>query len=303
MTRHILVIKLSALGDFVQNFGLMRAIRDHHPHDTITLLTTKPYAQMAEKSGYFDHIITDKRPKFFDIKGWASLKKQLKSLSLDCVYDLQNNDRSRLYHSVLMPRIVKRIGLEKRADKNNLAFYRHKEMLEKQANITHIEIDSMGWMHEYAQQFVLPDNYALIVPGCAPTRPEKRWSAQGYIQLCQSLNERDITPVLLGTKDEQEIINQIISSAPYCVDLCGKTSLYDIPYLAQNALISIGNDTGPMHMIGPTGCKSLVLFSGYIEPKRHAPLGGNVHTIQEKELSDLKSDKVIDTAFAFLPQN
>ncbi|MEP0337122.1 MAG: lipopolysaccharide heptosyltransferase family protein, partial [Alphaproteobacteria bacterium] len=40
--RNILVIKLSALGDFVQALGPMQAIRAHHPGARVDLLTTPP---------------------------------------------------------------------------------------------------------------------------------------------------------------------------------------------------------------------------------------------------------------------
>jgi hypothetical protein len=42
-TARILVIKLSALGDFIQATGPMKAIRTHHPDARITLLTTAPF--------------------------------------------------------------------------------------------------------------------------------------------------------------------------------------------------------------------------------------------------------------------
>src|SRR6266568_4059670 len=43
----ILVIKLGALGDFVQALGPAAAIRAHHPEAAITLLTTAPFAELA----------------------------------------------------------------------------------------------------------------------------------------------------------------------------------------------------------------------------------------------------------------
>jgi len=50
----ILVIKLGALGDFVQALGPFAAIRAHHPAADIVLLTTRPYADLGRASGYFD---------------------------------------------------------------------------------------------------------------------------------------------------------------------------------------------------------------------------------------------------------
>ena len=59
----ILVIKLAALGDVVLAFSAMKRIRIAHPDAEITLLTTPPYAGLAEASGLFDHVQTDGRPR------------------------------------------------------------------------------------------------------------------------------------------------------------------------------------------------------------------------------------------------
>ena len=75
--QNILVIKLGALGDFIQSLGPMRAIRQAHPDAKITLLTTSPFENFAEKSGYFDSIVLDKRPKWYHYKEWRHLKEFL----------------------------------------------------------------------------------------------------------------------------------------------------------------------------------------------------------------------------------
>lgn len=291
MTQNILVVKLSALGDFIQNFGAMRAIREHHKNDQITLLTTKTYAGLGQDCDYFDNVIIDERPRILQPKKWLSLGRTLNKGAFNLVYDLQNNDRSRLYHSLLLKNVT-RIGLDKGANKKNLAFYRHKDMLEK-AGLSNITIDQMDWMKSDTNAFNLPDQYTLIVPGCAPTRPEKRWPAEYYTELCQHLTSKSLTPVILGTKDEEDITNQISAGCPQAINLTGKTKLTDIPTLASGAALAVGNDTGPMHMIAPTGCKILALFSGYSQPDCHKPLGENVYTLQEPELKNLSVEKVI----------
>ena len=65
--KKILVIKLSALGDFVQASGPMKAIRKAHPEADITLLTTQPYRGMAEATGWFDAVWDGGRPDWTDL--------------------------------------------------------------------------------------------------------------------------------------------------------------------------------------------------------------------------------------------
>ena len=65
-SREILIIKLGALGDFIQALGPMPDIRRHHAGDRITLLTTPRYAELATQTRLFDDILIDRRPKALD---------------------------------------------------------------------------------------------------------------------------------------------------------------------------------------------------------------------------------------------
>ena len=75
--KHILVIRLGALGDFVLSFRAFAAIRAHHAGDRITLLTTPPYAELAQVSPWFDEVRTTGRPAWYDLKGQAALRRDL----------------------------------------------------------------------------------------------------------------------------------------------------------------------------------------------------------------------------------
>ncbi len=90
----ILVIKLGALGDFVQSLGPFAAIRRHHAGDPITLLTIRPFAQFASASGYFDQVWEDPHPAVFEIGKWLDLRRRLRSGGFARIYDLQTSDRS-----------------------------------------------------------------------------------------------------------------------------------------------------------------------------------------------------------------
>lgn len=291
---NILVIKLSALGDFIQNLGIMRAIREHHRGANIILLTTQPYAEFAKKSGYFNNIIIDTRPKILNPIKWFKLIKALNQKPYETVYDLQINDRTALYYKLFKtkPDWVGELSKTSR-NQSGLAFYRHKEILEK-VGIRHIDIDKMEWLQNDITHFNLQEKYALIVPGCAPTRPEKRWPTEHYAELCQKIATQNIQPVIIGTKNEQEVCDLIANACPDALNLCGKTSLFDIVPLAREAAFAVGNDTGPMHMIAPTGCKTITLFSGHSDPERHRPLGDNVVTLQEQNIANITPARILE---------
>lgn len=295
---NILVIKLGALGDFIQSLGPMRAIRQHHPDAHITLLTTAPFTAFAQKSSYFDSILTDIRPKYYQPLKWYRLRHMLNKPHFSRVYDLQNNDRTSLYFRLFSPR-PEWVGTARGASHRNVspertqgqAFDGHVQTLGL-AGIKDITIDRMEWINADLSRFACSKPYVLIVAGSAPSRPEKRWPAAHYTRLCARLIEDGLQPVLIGTQEEKEIMDSIARSCPKALNLGGQTTLFDIVALARAAAGAIGNDTGPMHMIAPTGCPTLVLFSGSSNPVRHAPKGEHLKTLQVNDLETLAPEEV-----------
>ena len=102
-TPGILVIKLGALGDFIQALAPFAAIRKHHAGQKITLLTTPPFGKFAKASGYFDDIATDGRPGTMDMTGWFRLRRFFRTGGFGRVYDLQTSSRSSFYYRLFLP--------------------------------------------------------------------------------------------------------------------------------------------------------------------------------------------------------
>ncbi|NCO03804.1 MAG: glycosyltransferase family 9 protein [Alphaproteobacteria bacterium] len=305
---NILIIKLGALGDFIQALGPMQAIRSHHPDAKITLLTTKPFEALVQKSGHCDEIWIDEKPRFFEFSKWRSLKKQFNEGQFLRVYDLQNNDRTSFYFKLFNPK-PEWSGVAKGASHRNnskertagQAFDGHKMTL-KVAGIDDVKIDTLEWIQADLSNFNLRGKYALIIAGSAPQHPYKRWPAIRYGKICKELCNQGIQSVLLGTDAEREITAQIKQACPDCLDLTGQTSLDQIAVLSRSALFALGNDTGPMHLIAPTGCPTIVLFSKYSNPVRHAPKGPCVKTLKVDDLNDLSIPMVSAAISEYLPK-
>lgn len=297
--KRILVIKLGALGDFIQALGPMKAIRNHHPGDHITLLTTAPFVDLAYQSRYCDEVWVDKKPRWNDIRGWLELRRHFNEGRFDRVYDLQNNDRTAFYLRLFSPR-PEWVGAARGASIRNAspdrtagkAFDGHVQTLAL-AGIAGIKPDMMDWIAPEQDFSALPPSFVLIVAGASAKHLHKRWPAGHYTQLCADLLNRGYGPVLIGAKDEADILQQIAQEDSRILNLGGRTSLYDLPGLARKAAGAVGNDTGPMHIIAQSGCPSIVLFSGKTDPKRHGPVGRNIVTIQKEDLKDLSAKEVI----------
>jgi ADP-heptose:LPS heptosyltransferase len=296
--KKILVIKLSALGDFILALGPMEAIRKHHPDAHITLLTTRPFVDMAQRSRYFDAVETDARPPFYDLPAWVKLFRFFNGGSFGRVYDLQMNDRTKAYYSLFLKKPVWSGALKGGAlscDKPALmklhAFERHKMVLAK-AGIM-VTIPDLSWMEVDVTLLGLKKPYVLLIPGSAPTWPEKRWPALKYGALGLKLIRLGYDVAVLGTASEQEVINRVVKSCPGIHDLSGKTSFYDIATLARGAAGAVGNDTGPTHLVAMSGCPTISLFSHASRPELSAPVGDAVTVIQSDRLDDVSVDDVM----------
>lgn len=306
--QNILVIKLGALGDFIQALGAMRAIRRHHPLDRIVLMTSAPFESLGRMCGYFDAVMVDSRPRWSDFRGWMALRRQLLAERFARVYDLQNNDRTAFYLRLFGFFPPQWVGAARGASHRNASPARtaghaldgHAQTLAL-AGVEGVCVDDLSWMRADIARFDLKRPYALLVPGCSPGHPEKRWPPDFYAALAHFLIAEGILPVLLGAGEDRAAIAAILALCPGCVDLYGKTGLLEIPALARAAALAVGNDTGPIHMIGATGCPTVALFCGRSDPVRHAPKGAQVLVLRERVLSALSPERVMTALRALVP--
>lgn len=301
----ILVIKLGALGDFVQAFAPFAAIRDHHRDAEITLLTTRPYAELAAASPWFDHVWIDSRPRLWQLGRLARLRERLRGGRFTRVYDLQTSDRSGWYFR-LMGGKVEWSGIAKgcshpHANPGRDAMHTVERQAEQlaQAGIAACPPPDLSWSEADLSRFGLPRPYALLCPGGAPHRPAKRWPAASFAQLATWLVQRGITPVILGTDKEQAEIDRVRAECPQARALTGRTGFLDILGLGRQALLAVGNDTGPMHLLAAAGTPSLVLFSADSDPALCAPRG-KVTVLRRPSLADLAPGDVIAATAALV---
>ncbi len=240
MSETILVIKLSALGDFIQATGPMKAIRAAHPDARITLLTTPPFEGMARATGWFDAVWTDGRPGWGDLGSVARLIGRIRKARFSRVYDLQTQGRTVRYFQLLWPTRPPWSGNAPGAafeysgaarDRLHVQDSQREQL--RIAGIAEVGPPDIGWLTGKADHRP-PEPFALLVPGGAPHRPAKRWPAEQYGALAQALAGQGITPVVLGHGDEEAALAAIIKGVePLAQVLVGKTSFGDIADLAR----------------------------------------------------------------------
>jgi ADP-heptose:LPS heptosyltransferase len=301
--RRLLVIKLGALGDFVQALGPAAAIRAYHQNAEITLLTSAPFAPFARGAPYFDRVWVDERPGLPRPAALWRLRRRLIEGAFDRVYDLQTSDRSSLYFHLLGPgRRPEWSGIARGASHPHTnpgrdlmhTLDRQAEQL-RIAGIAHVPAPDLAWAMTDIERFALPERVLLLAPGGAPHRPEKRWPVERFAALAQRAAAAGAAPVVIGGKSEAPLGAAIAATEPATIDLTDRTSFGDVAALGAKALYAVGNDTGPMHLVVAGGAPATILYSAASDPALTAPRGPRVTILRRPDLAALGVEEVAAT--------
>ena len=84
----------------------------------------------------------------------------------------------------------------------------------------------------------------------------------------------------MGSLDDTNICSQLSLISKEVLNLCTLTSIGQIFFLAKHSFFSVGNDTGPMHIIARANKKTLVFFTKFSDPKLCKPTGKDVEIIK-----------------------
>ncbi len=298
--KRVLVIKLGAFGDFVNAFAVFDAIRKHHPKAEITLLTTAPFVDFAEKCGWFDRVWQVRRWLWNEPASWRGFAREMAVRDPELVYDIQRNDRTKIFRLLSPARAAAAwVGGGRRKD----PYVLKKPLPAGALNTTDTDVfpvPDAPWLDADIAKYNLKAPFVLLVPGAAPQHPGKRWPIARYIELAGKLKRNGYTPVVLGAGSEEELAAELEKKEPAAVNLCGQTNLFEIAGLARAAAGAIGNDTGPMHLTAAVGCPTLVLFSGFSNPEQSAPRGNIVATLRGIPIETLSADAVWNKFSSFL---
>jgi ADP-heptose:LPS heptosyltransferase len=317
--RKILVIKLGALGDFVQSLAAMEHIRQAHADAHITLLTTQPFEALARASPYFNAVEADGRPG--GVGETIALIRRLRGAGYDRVYDLQTSSRSSFYFQMLRPFPPQWSGVavgashpQHNRDRGRMhTLERQAEQL-KDAGIWPDAPLTPGSAPPADLSWILkktgaarPMNsagtsrpYALLVPGASAHRPEKRWPVERFAELGQHLRDRGLDILVVGGPQESPLA-MAIQRKVQSRDLTGRTDFAQIATLGARATLAIGNDTGPIHLIAAAGAPTLVLFSSASDPTLCGPRG-HVAVLQAENLDELPVSDAIAAVNRLVPQ-
>jgi ADP-heptose:LPS heptosyltransferase len=303
MKEKILIIRLGALGDILLSMQAFQDIRQRYRDSHISFLTQAAFAGFARTMPWFDEVIVDPRAPFYRVDQWLALGRTIRQSQFTLAFDLQNKPRTHLYYRLFYKGTGgKWSGTAKgcshpRPPVPDNAHHQDKILLQiRAAGIDDSGSLSMGWMEADISKLELPERIAVLIPGCAPHRPEKRWPAHHFAELAHQLKAQGITPVLIGTKADAEAVEAIQQKAGFAINLLGKTNFPELASLFRRSVFVIGNDTGPTHLAALVGAPTLAVMSAATNAAQSGPRGPRCAYLQRDALEALTATEALAVA-------
>jgi len=301
MSSNILIIKHGALGDLIQVTSSLKSIRHKYPESKITLLTDIKFKFFSDRIIFVDEIIYENRPSFLRIDKWLIIISKIILRNFNIVFDLQNSDRTSIYHFFLRlfnSKIIwsgNRRGGRFKYHPKNFESIPIKDRIKNQLALMNIEIydkPDINWMMN-KDIINLPNNkFVILLPGSSPEHKHKRWPAEKFAELANYLKEKNIDSIVLGqSHSEGEELKKIKLLAPNIIDFSDQ-DLDCLATTASKAIGAIGNDTGPTFIAAAAGCPITWLLSNHTDPNITQLLGSKVNTLKKDNISDITTDEV-----------
>lgn len=133
--------------------------------------------------------------------------------------------------------------------------------------------------------------YVVLAP--TATRGGRMWPVERFADLGRALHARHgICTVVIGGPGDQAVCEEVCAGVgDHAVNLAGKTSPLQAMDVIADAALFVGNDSGPGHIAGALGIRSIVVspfprssvVDHALSPKRFRPVGPRVRVLQPDE--------------------
>lgn len=268
--QHILVIRLSAMGDVAMIVPVLRAFTKYYPKVKLTVLTReffKPFFRDIENVSVFSADLKGKHKGFF---GLFELSKELRTLGIDAVADLHNVLRSQILKLFLLD--LKVVQLDKgRAEKKALVtgrlfrqlkttHQRYADVFEKLGypiQMTEPQFPVRAILNSKTQKLLGTDTKSWI--GIAPFAAHKgKMYPLNRMEEVIAILSNTYKILLFGGPSEASYLSTLENEQ--VVNLAGKLSLDEELDVISNLDLMLSMDSGNAHMAAMLGIKVLTLW-------------------------------------------
>ena len=307
---NILIVKLSAIGDVIHTLPSLAALRKHYPDAHITWVIEEASADLIQGHPQLDRIIISRRKKWIDdlkhgridkfLREMKSFIHDLKGRPYDLVIDFHGLFKSAMVVSLSSGK--RKLGYDSMQELSGF-FLNEKipEDMKKHAVDRYLDFPRYLGADVKEAEFLLPigEENKRNIEGLLRTHgiekentfvaispvalwETKLWEDEKFARLCDRIAEELKARVVFTGSDRGKLehIQSLMKSSS--INLGGNTTLRDLAYLYQLALLLITTDSGPMHIAAAMGTPVIALF-GPTDPARTGPYGKG-HVVIREEL-------------------
>lgn len=293
-TKHILVIRLSAMGDVAMVAPVLRAFCEQHPEVKLTVLTRAFFTPFFRDLPQVTVFKADVKGKHKGILGLYKLTKELKTLDIDAVADLHNVLRSNILKFFFFGKTVKQINKgrkEKRALVNGNFFKQLKTTHERYANVFRnlgytITLQNPSFppqaiLNASTQKLIGNDTKHWV--GIAPFAQyaSKMYPLDLLEKVIAGLSKTHKIILFGGGSQEIKILNTLQDKYKNVINLAGTFNLNEELDVMSNLDVMVSMDSGNAHLAAMLGKKVITIFNvthpfagfhAFNQPEDHAIL-------------------------------
>lgn len=301
---HILVIKVSALGDVVLVTPSLRAIRKHFPKAKIVCLVGKKARKILQGCPYIDELMVyDPQDKHRGWWGVLRLAKKLHTYHFDKVIDFQNNRKSHLLGYLTLAN--ERYGYDNK---------KWGRLLSHGVNNPHVELAPVPHQFEVLKLLGIKpkDDFCELWPSAQDQKhvdalfeaewlgntrnivgihvaasarwSTKNWPLEHIAKLCDVLAAKNIRVCLTGVDADRYDVERLLKmTKAKPANFVGKTDILQLAALMKRCRVFVSPDSAPLHVAASVGTPFVALF-GPTSSRRHLPPAKR-YVVLESELS------------------
>lgn len=302
--RHVLAIRLDAMGDVLMCTPAMRAIKDADPHRSLTLLTSASGAAAADHVPEIDAVIPYAAPWMTSaadpgLPHDLRLIDALRAERFDGAVIFTSYSQSPLPAAVLCRLAGISLTLAHcREQACHLLSHRvpdpePERMLRHEVQRQLDLVASIGWQTLDSQlSFAVPrhaprqvqqilERHGVPRHACAgppfivfhpgASAPSRRYPAASWVEVADALYQRYQCPIIAcGDRAERALVHAITSqSRAAVVNLAGELSLGQLGALIAMASVIVANNSGPAHIAAALGTPIVCLYA--LTNPQHTP--------------------------------
>ncbi|GAA3588241.1 glycosyltransferase family 9 protein [Flavivirga amylovorans] len=271
--KHILVIRLSAMGDVAMIVPVLQALNRQYPKVKITVLTRAFFTPFFRDLKNVTVFPADVKGKHKGIWGLFKLSKVLKKLEIDVVADLHNVLRSNILKFFFLGTPFSQIDkgrAEKKALVSGKIFQQLKTTHQRYAdvfeglgfklNLSNPKFPKKAILKKEVQELLKPDSKRMI--GIAPfaAHEAKMYPLNLMKEVIAELSKKYTVVLFGGGKKEIAILNDFEKSLDHVISVAGKLSLNEELDVISNLDAMLSMDSGNAHIAAMLGVKVVTIW-------------------------------------------